>query len=131
MGRAPMLDDGLYGLSFESHEPGDDASPVARGDGLAVLRGGRIVGSDRHGGVFKGHCRYDAARDEAVIELRLAIPPNGVLLTGLAAGPSGAFVDVSGRLPAPKPVSSGVLEVAGVPVAVELRFVGPLSRQQI
>jgi hypothetical protein len=120
-----MLDDGVYGLSFESGGAGAD--PI-RSEALAVLRGGCILGSDPHGGVFRGCCRYDGTRGEAVVEVRLAVPPNGVLLTGLEAGPDGAFLDVSGRFPPPKPVSSAVLDLGGVPVTVELRFVGPLSR---
>lgn len=121
-----MLEDGLYGLSFESHCATGPCSSD-RGDGLAVLRGGRIVGSDRHGGVFRGRYHYDPACGEAVVEVRLAIPPNGVLLTGLAAGPGGAFIDVAGRFPPPRPVSSATIDLGGATVAVELRFVGPLS----
>ena len=122
-----MLDDGVYGLTFESGGGAGPASPE-RGEALAVLRGGRILGSDANGGVFRGCCRYDAARGEAVVEVSLAIPPDGVLLTGLEAGPGGAFLDVSGRFLPPKPVSSAVVDLGGVPVTVQLRFVGPLSR---
>lgn len=119
-----VVHEGVYGLSFTataSAEMGD------RVEGLAVLRGGRVLGSDPHGGVFTGHYHYDAVRDEAVIAVRLAIPPNGVLLTGLEAGPEGLLVDISGRFAPGKPVSSAVVDVAGAPVAVELRFVGPLA----
>ena len=124
-----MLDDGVYGLSFESRGGGDaDPLPLHRGEALAVLRGGRVVGSDPHGGVFRGRCRYDATRGEAIVEVRLAVPPNGVLLTGLEAGPDGAFLDIAGRFPLPRPVSSAVIDLGGMPVAVALRFVGPLNR---
>lgn len=125
-----MLDDGIYGLRFESTGAGADAGPPSFGEGeaLAVLRAGRILGSDPHGGVFRGRCRYDAACGEAIVDVRLAVPPNGVLVTGLEAGSEGAFLDVSGRFPPPKPVSSAVVDLGGVPVAVALRFVGPLKR---
>ncbi|MBL8846469.1 MAG: hypothetical protein JNN24_11930 [Hyphomicrobium zavarzinii] len=125
-----MLDEGVYGLRFDLLPSEGDAGAglSACGDGLAVLRGGQILGSDRYGGVFKGCYRYDAVRGEALVEVRLAVPPNGVLLTGLEAGPEGAFVDVSGRFQPPRPVSSAVVDVSGVPMAVELRFVGPLKR---
>lgn len=116
-----MIDDGVYGLSFET--------PARPGDGgLAVLRGGLILGSDPHGGVFRGRYRYDPACGEATVEVRLAVPPHGVLLTGLEAGPEGAFLDVSGRFRPGRPVSSAVVDIAGTPVAVELRFMGPLAR---
>lgn len=123
-----MLDDGVYGLNFESQDaggPGDGA--VQRAEGLAVLRGGRLLGSDRHGSIFRGCCRYDARRGEAVIEVRLALPPHGVLLTGLEAGPDGALIEVAGRFRPPRPVSSAVIDIGGAMVAVELRYVGPLS----
>lgn len=126
-GQSAMIDEGVYGLSFEAPAPpGADCS--ASGQGLAVFRGGLILGSDPHGGVFRGRYHYDPARGEAVVQVRLAIPPHGVLLTGLAAGPEGAFVDVSGRFRPRHPISSAVVDIAGAPVAVELRFMGPLAR---
>lgn len=93
-----------------------------------MLRAGVILGSDPHGGVFRGHYRYDPARGEAVVEVQLAIPPHRVLVTGLEAGPKGAFVDMSGRFRPERPVSSAVLDIAGAPVAVEFRFMGPLAK---
>lgn len=122
-----MLDDGVYGLSFESRGAGGSGD-LFRSDGLAVLRDGLLLGSDRHGSVFRGRCRYDSAAGEAIVEVRLAIPPHGVLLTGLEAGADGAFLDVAGRFPPPRPVSSTVIEIGGAALAIELRFVGPLRR---
>lgn len=122
-----MLEDGVYGLSFASPDADRSDDAPVRSEGLAVVRGGCILGSDRHGGVFRGRCRYDAARGEAIVEVRLAVPPHGVLLTGLAAGPEGAFLDVAARFQPSPPVSSTVIEVGGVTVAVELRFFGPLA----
>lgn len=121
-----MLDDGVYELRFKCPGGNGAGMPPLSGEGLAVLRGGRILGSDRHGGVFKGRYRYDPARGDAVVEVRIAIPPNGVLLTGLEAGPDGAFLDVSGRFPPSRPASSAVIEIGGATMAVELRFFGPL-----
>lgn len=122
-----MLPDGIYGLSFESDCPTPNGVDRARGSALAVLRAGRIVGSDPNGGLFKGRYRYDAGCGEAVIQVQLAIPPNGVLLTGLQAGPEGALIDVFGRFPLPTPVSSAVVDVGGAPLKVELRYVGRLA----
>lgn len=122
-----MLDDGVYGLSFECRDAGGRDDSFHRGEGLAVLRDGTLLGSDRHGGVFKGRYRYDAVSGEAVVEVRLAIPPHGVLLTGREAGPDGAFIDVAGRFAPPRPLSSAVVDVGGAPIAIELRFVGPLT----
>lgn len=120
------MDDGVYRLSFANCDAkGDDAS--FRSDGLAVLRDGLLLGSDRHGGVFRGHCQFDKVRGEAVVSVRLALPPNGVLLTGLEAGPDGAVLEISGSFAPPKPVSTTVIEIGGRRLAVELRFVGPLK----
>ena len=121
-----MLDDGVYGLSFASS---DEACDTAfRSEGLAVLRDGVLLGSDRNGSVFRGRCCYDAARGEAHVTVRLAIPPNGVLLTGLEAGPDGALLEITGRFEPPRPVSSTLIEIGGERLAVELRFVGPLKQ---
>jgi hypothetical protein len=118
-----VVHEGVYGLSFTATQ----ADGAERVEGLAVLRGGRVLGSDPHGGVFTGRYHYDTACGEAVIAVRLAIPPGGVLLTGLEAGPDGLLIDISGRFAPARPVSSAVVDVAGAPIAVELRFVGPLS----
>ncbi len=122
-----MLDDGVYGLSFSN---GNEAcrEELFLGEGLAVLRDGVLLGSDRNGSVFRGRCSYDAARDEAHVTLKLAIPPNGVLLTGLEAGPEGAVLEIAGRFDPPRPVSSTMIEIDGGRLAVELRFVGPLKQ---
>jgi hypothetical protein len=119
-----MLDDGVYGLSFAAID-GDRA----RGDGIAVLRGGQILGSDAHGGLFKGSYRFDAARGGTVVEAQLAVPPHGVLVTGYAAGSEGAFVDIHACFAPDSPASSAVIDVAGMPVSVELRYVGRLGRR--
>jgi hypothetical protein len=120
-----MFDDGIYGLSFESRAV--DGSGRDRGEGLAVLRAGRIVGSDPHGGVFIGSYQYDAARGDDLVTVRISVPPHGVLLTGFEAGPDGAVVEVSARFAEPRPVASAVVDVAGAPVEVELRYVGALA----
>ena len=121
-----MVRDGVYGLTIAAAQsPGGVPSPD-RVEALAVLRAGRLLGSDPNGGVFTGRYRYDASCGEAVVSLRLAVPPHGILLTGLEAGPEGMLLDLSGRFALPQPVSSGTVVVAGVPVSVELEFVGPL-----
>ena len=121
-----MLDEGVYDLSIMTLASSNGAG-ADRVEGRAMLRGGRVFGSDPHGGVFTGHYHYDALSGEAVIAVRLAIPPNGVLLTGLEAGPEGLMLDISGRFSPATPVSSAVVEVAGAPMSVELRYVGPLA----
>jgi hypothetical protein len=123
-----MLDDGIYGLSFAASASGAAGAEDARGEALAILRGGTILGSDRFGGVFRGSYRYDAPSGAAVVDLRLAVPPNGVLVTGYEAGPDGASLDIRASFAPDRPIASTVVDVAGQPVAVALRYMGALCR---
>lgn len=119
-----MLDDGVYDLTLSTAEPG---GVIARTEALAILRGGLVVGSDPHGGVFRGRYRYDASCGKAFVELRLAIPPNGMLLTGFEAGPDGGSLDICTAFVPARPVSSVGVEIEGKVLDVELRYVGALS----
>lgn len=122
-----MLDDGIYGVSFAAAEALDGGSGDARGEGLLVLRGGTVLGSDAFGGVFRGSYHYDDRARAAVVELRLAVPPGGVLVTGYEAGPEGASLDIRASFAPARPVTAAVIDVAGRPVAVALRYMGELS----
>jgi hypothetical protein len=117
-----MLDEGLYGLRYRS---ADQAEPD-RGEGLAVLRDGKILGSDRWGGVFAGTCEYDAKRDSLRVRARLELPPDSVLITGFRAGPGGATLDVVGVVESASASPAALVDVGGQPIAVELTFLGPL-----
>jgi hypothetical protein len=119
-----MLQDGLYDLSYRSGE----ASDVARGYGVASLRGGQILGSDPWGGLFAGSYRYDAERGMSLVHVQLTAPPDGVLITGQEAGPSGSVFDLIAEFKAEGPRSTAVVDVDGSPVAVELSYIGPLPR---
>lgn len=117
-----MLQDGLYDLSYRSGL----ASEPSIGYGLASLRNGRILGSDRWGGVFSGSYRFDAVRGVGEIQVRLNAPPDGVLITGLPSGPDGLTLDVVAELKADTPRTSAVVDVGGCPVAVEFSYIGPI-----
>jgi hypothetical protein len=117
-----MLEDGIYGLRFAAThdgEPGD-------GDGLAVLRGGKVLGSDPLGAVFTGTYEFDAARQLNRVRLRLDVPPDGVLVTGYAAGPAGATLDVVGAFLGSSADTTAFIQIAGAPVGVQIRYLGPL-----
>jgi hypothetical protein len=77
-----MLEDGIYGLRFAASHDGEPAD----GSGLAVLRDGKVLGSDPLGAVFTGTYEFDAARKLNKVRLRLDVPPDGVLVTGFSAG---------------------------------------------
>lgn len=123
-GRSHMLDEGLYGLSYRAEK----ASEPAGGDALAVLRNGKILGSDRWGGVFAGSYTYDAAGKQNRVHVRFDMPPDGTLVTGYCAGPSGATLDIVADFQRATPVSHAVVDVAGQPVAIELTYIGPLPK---
>jgi len=114
------LSDGLYRIGYRAsgEHDGDHA--------LAVLRNGKLIGADRHGGMFEGSYRYDRRRATNIIELRLEIPPDGLLISGLAVGPAGASLSVICSIAKAVPVSRTTVEIAGRMVAIELSFLSPL-----
>lgn len=117
-----MLEDGIYGLRYTALCEGKpDAS-----NGLAVLRGGKILGSDPWGGVFAGSCEFDPEARLNKVRLQFDVPPQGTLITGFSAGPAGAVLDIVGDVEAASPSAATVVEVAGTPVSVELTYLGPL-----
>lgn len=117
-----MLQDGLYDLSYRSGE----ASAPSTGYGLASLRNGTILGTDRWGGVFSGSYRYDAERGVGEVQVRLNAPSDGVLITGLPSGPDGLVLDLVAEFKADTPATSAVVDVGGCPVTVEFSYIGPI-----
>ncbi len=121
-GREKGFDEGIYSLGYAGRGGTADES----GDALAVLRGGRIMGSDRHGGVFEGSYRYDAATGTNHFHVRMRVPPDGELVTGYEGGADGAVVDVVAVLHRAAPVASATIDIAGQPVDLKLTYLGPL-----
>ena len=104
---------------------GDAAAPD--GDGaLAVLRNGRILGSDRWGGVFMGSYEYDPVQEVSKVHVRIDVPPEGMLVTGFSAGPAGAMIDIVAEFERATPIVTTMVEVAGHPLEVQLTYIGPL-----
>lgn len=121
-GREKMLDEGIYGFTYKGEHMG-----VLDGDSaLAVLRNGKILGSDRAGGVFAGSYEYDSVNELNKVHVRMQVPPEGELVTGYAAGPDGAILDIAGNFQRAEPFSKAVIEVAGRPVEITLSYLGPL-----
>jgi hypothetical protein len=118
-----MLRDGLYQVAYGP--PGSD--PGASDFALASVRDGRIIGSDPHGGIYRGNKgRQRQLLSSASVELICTIPPGGELVTGLAAGAGGAKVTIKGTLDPGASAQNAVLQVAGQPVMVEISYLGPL-----
>jgi hypothetical protein len=117
-----MLRDGIYGLDYSAVADG----AAEAGSALAVLRDGKILGSDPWGGVFTGSCEFDPGQRLNKVSLRFEVPPEGTLITGFSAGPSGATLEIVGAIARPAPKATAVVEVAGVPLSVQLTYIGPL-----
>lgn len=119
-----MFRNGIYRIDYrnplDNDAPGDDA--------LVVVRDGRMIGSDRYGGVFSGTARRSLAsfsRKETV-GVQMTVPPGGALVTGRNAGPSGATIDIFGRLDPQLDHQTTTVDVAGHPVELRISYLGPL-----
>ena len=121
-GRPKMLDDGVYTLTYIGRQR--DEPCIA--SGLAVLRAGKILGSDRLGGVFTGSYAYDSTRETNIVHVRLKVPDGGILVTGFAAGSEGATLDITGAFERAQPISTTTLKVEGKPLDVRLTYLGAL-----
>lgn len=117
-----MLSDGLYSLDYGSSA---DAAGYA-GSGLAVLRAGRVLGTDQRGGVFFGEHRYDTTRSADIVALRMRVPPEGELVTGFAAGAGGATIDIVAAIEPSGARAEMSVDVGGSPVSIRLTFIGQL-----
>jgi hypothetical protein len=124
-----MLDDGVYELTYRAvpGEPAPDA-PTPGDSALVVLRKGRVLGCDCWGGVFLGQCQFDPVTDQHRVRLQLRVPPGGVLVTGMDGGPEGGTVEIATVLDARGPGVRAVVDVAGAPVEIALRYCGPVPR---
>lgn len=119
-----MIDEGLYNVEYRSARLCDRDGDC--GSGLAVLRNGKILGSDRWGAVFMGSYEFDPVKETNAVHLRLHVPPEGQLITGYSAGPEGAILEVSGQFDRAAPVARTVADVAGHPLEVTMTFLGAL-----
>jgi transcriptional regulator with XRE-family HTH domain len=120
--RERRLDEGLYGLRYHAPDQVSDAT----GDGLAVLCAGKIIGTDRWGGIFNGRYDFDPIRQLNTLQVNVRVPPHGHLITGLVAGETGSAVTITAKLKRPNPAASAIADVYGQPVEVTLTYLGPL-----
>jgi hypothetical protein len=119
-----MYQDGLYELSYRSPTAsGNDADSL-----LMVLRDGKILGSDRWGGVFLGSCVFDDNANQSTISVRLQIPPGGMLITDSIPRPDGDVIDIVFTLSEDGELNTGsaVVDVGGEPVMIEFVYKGPV-----
>ncbi len=118
-----MLADGVYELFYRCEGTDDPFSESL----LVALKAGRLLGSDRWGGVFTGHCHFDPATGRNRISGRLQVPPGGMLVTDRTPRadrrdiPVAADLELSGH-----DAASTVVDVDGGQVRIELVFKGPV-----
>ena len=117
-----MLQDGLYELFYRA----DADTSVGSDSLLLALRDGNILGSDKWGGLLTGRCEYLTSHHEHHIHVQLYVPPGGILVTDDTPHPTGCAVDLDLRFGKFADFASGLVEVAGQPVRVELLFKGPM-----
>ncbi|MEQ1695079.1 MAG: hypothetical protein ABL901_04485 [Hyphomicrobiaceae bacterium] len=119
-----MLRDGLYELYYRSEAEPDGGYESL----LLALRNGNVLGSDRWGGVFTGRCDFDRATHEHRINVRLLVPPGGMLVTDASPRLLGDQIDVTLTLGRSRDISRscGLVDVGGQQVRVELQFKGPV-----
>lgn len=117
-----MFDEGIYSLTYRTGDCDQSHNETA----LAVLRKGKILGSDRNGGVFTGSYEYDSVTKLNKMHVRIQVPPDGTLFNGTGAGPGGAVVDISGAFDRAAPTSQATVDVAGARVELRLIYLGPL-----
>lgn len=116
-GALRRVDDGLYRLIYGSE---------GGGEAIALVRAGRIVGSDRSGARFEGTYQFDSARRTNHFHVWLRVPPAGTTLTGLAAGEGGALVEVVAEVNEPGPVASVTARIGEESLELRLAYLGPL-----
>lgn len=116
------LDEGMYRINYHGTADGIDE----KDDALAVLRKGKIFGSDRHGGIFLGSYAFDPDDDINVVHLRIEMPPDGMLVNGVSAGARGTALDVYGTIERAAPVARTTILAGGRPIYLEVQYLGPL-----
>lgn len=120
--RAHRFDEGVYRVTYRGIARGEREADHA----IAVLRNGRIVGADRHGGVFRGSFAFSPADGLNTVHLRVEVPADGMLVNGFHAGPEGATVDLVANFKRATPTAKATVQVAGAPIEIELAFIEAL-----
>lgn len=116
-----MLQDGIYALEYRGLRGRHGNSDGA----LAVLRDGRILGSDYFGGVFAGHYLRDERACRETILLRMRVPPDGELVNGFSAGPEGALIEIVASFECGSGDRGARIDVAGRPIEIKLTYLSP------
>ena len=117
-----MFRDGMYRVAYFSVEQPEREEDAA----LAVVRDGKIMGSDPQGGVYISTGVLGIPNGAAQVALTAQIPPGGTLVTGFEAGADGASLAVSGLLDVNATAQRTTVTIGGQAVDIEVTYLGPL-----
>lgn len=121
-----IVPNGIYALSFRAApKHSQDAGETAFG--LAIVRNGRLFGSDRGGCVISGQLMA-SPQEMCAFDGSICAPAHGELITGSVTGPSDLTIAVHAVAIDDAKVLRFRADVAGQPVHVTARYVGPLPR---
>jgi transcriptional regulator with XRE-family HTH domain len=123
----PHISEGLYSIRYQTRPDGQDAGH--RGDAMAIIKAGNVLGADGWGGKFHGTYRFDSARRTYHFKIGLHLPPTGELVTGGSSDDIGQMIEVEAELDPPDPLASGVAHVLGRPLDLKVAYLGPLRGQ--
>lgn len=115
-----MLSEGVYELDYHAAI----ANPAEIGSGLAMIRDGKILATDRCGSVFMGSYDDDTCSAQGHVTVRLRFGP-GELVTGRAFDENGAEFEIV-TMVAGRDKLEATIDVAGEFVKVRLTYIGPL-----
>jgi transcriptional regulator with XRE-family HTH domain len=111
--RKLMIENGLYKIDFTGNQ--------GWGDGILILQNGIIAGHDVGDVQYDGRYSFNGKSSTNTLELTIAVPPHGELVTGFVAGPAGAKIPVVAECGRPAPECEFVAFVGGKKVLGKIR----------
>lgn len=123
---APNIKDGVYELFYRIETETQTASSDSL---LLVMRQGQLLGADRWGGLISGHCRYDEPTGRHHFEVMFDGPPDGILVTGAAPPANTRTIELVAEA-AGSGKATGMVDLFGESVSLELQYCGPLPAPQ-
>lgn len=116
-----MLKDGVYELFYRAA-----SSPEGSYESmLMVLRGGNVLAADPWGGVASGRCELDPVSLTYRINVRMHVPPGGMLVTDDAPRNEGDEIEIVGEIDAAGEGTMAI-DIGGRTVSIALKYQGPV-----
>lgn len=115
------MHEGLYGVDYKVGAP-----TIGSNAGLAVLRDGKIIGSDCCGSVFVGSYEYDTLDAETLVRIHMTMAYDGGVITGQWAGRYSTSSNLEAALEQVVPGLEGRIDAGDPHVTFKLTYIGPL-----